>query len=70
MENQQFFFVAHVTHVCEIHPLLDMCGRDIHSLKLTAIAPENRPGLKIVFQPSILRGELLVLGSCIICEIS
>ena len=36
----------------------------ILSLKLTAKAPENRPGpnRKVVFQPSIFRGELLVSG--------
>ena len=36
----------------------------VYSLKLTAIAPENRPSQKerIVFQPSIFRGELLVSG--------
>ena len=34
------------------------------SLKLTANAPENRPkpNRKVVFQPSIFRGELLVSG--------
>ena len=37
----------------------------LHSLKLTAKAPENRPGpkRKFVFQPSIFRCELLVSGS-------
>ena len=36
----------------------------IPSLKLTANAPENRPkpNRKVVFQPSIFRGELLVSG--------
>ena len=36
----------------------------IPSLKLTAKAPENRPGpnRKVVFQPSIFRGDLLVSG--------
>ncbi len=46
--------------------LLDSVDRihQIHSLKLTANAPENRPSRKetIVFQPSIFRGELLVSG--------
>ena len=34
------------------------------SLKLTANAPENKPkpNRKVVFQPSIFRGELLVSG--------
>ena len=33
-------------------------GKIIHSLKLTNIAPENRPGpkRKLIFQPSIFRG--------------
>ena len=54
-------------------PLLMFLGRKsqagwifwgIPSLKLTAKAPENRPGpyRKAVFQPSIFRGELLVSG--------
>ena len=38
--------------------------RYLRSLKLTANAPENRPkpNRKVVFQPSIFRGELLVSG--------
>ena len=39
--------------------------KKIHSLKLTANAPENRPkpNMKVVFQPSILRGyRMLVSG--------
>ena len=37
----------------------------VHSLKLTAKASENRPKpkRKVVSQPSIFRGELLVSGS-------
>ncbi len=37
---------------------------DIHSLKLTAKAPKNKPGpkRKLVFQPSIFRCKLLVSG--------
>ncbi len=44
---------------------LGIQSNGIPSLKLTANAPENRPkpNRKVVFQPSICRGELLVLGS-------
>ena len=43
----------------------------IYFLKLTANAPENRPGpkRKLIFQPSIVRCELLVLGRVVNCTV-
>ena len=44
---------------------LMMVSPGADTLPETNVAPENRPkpNRKVVFQPSICRGELLVLGS-------